>query len=347
MNKTYLLILFVLVGFHASLHAQMGMGKIEEIEAIQLRKLIVMIEEPREKMLKKIAKHPRKGEVEDYTADLKAYNENIKTVIDKFWPYKKTEILYKTFDEIEALKKTKTKDYAVVACLSTKASTMHAGYKYAEGLYWLKDIKDDFEDRDDGMFTVMLFNVIEDFGRQPVFYVPLFDVFPTKSSLVYGLMNMENYFNMRIQVKKNNVKAKDERDRAEEEMAARAKKLPEKTLLIRSEWLDKELTEANFGKYYPYPYKICDRATMDDAVMNQDAKYAYGVELPYVVSSSSRNFMIYLQYVMDATDSQPMCMVKPGGGSMMLAGSVTGKAGTRNFTIKTLTKILEQVKGIK
>jgi len=30
----------------------------------------------------------------------------------------------------------------------------------------------------------------------------------------------------------------------------------------------------------------------------------------------------------------------------MLGSGVTGKAGTRNFTLKTMTKIVEQIKGI-
>jgi hypothetical protein len=325
--------------------AQFGMGKIEEIEAVQGRKLIVMIEEPREKMLKRIEKKPKRGSVDDYKADLKLYNENIKAVIEKFWPYNKTGIQYMTYDEIEALRKTKTKDYAVVACLSSEARSTSAGYKYAEGLYWVKDIKEDFEDRDDDMFSVMLVNTIEDFSKKPVYFVPLFDVFPTKAALAYGLMNVKNYFNLRIQTKKNGAKMRDEQERAEEEMAKRAPTLAQKTLLIREEWLDKELTKDNLKNVYPYPYKVCDREFMDNVVMNQDASYAYGVELPYVMSTSHSNSVMYIQYVMDGADSQPMCLVKPSTGGMMLASGITGKAGTRNFTMKTMMKIVEQAKG--
>jgi hypothetical protein len=50
---------------------------------------------------------------------------------------------------------------------------------------------------------------------------------------------------------------------------------------------------------------------------------------------------------MDAADSQMMCLVMPSTGGMMLASGVTGKAGNRNFTIKVVTKIVEQIKGIK
>jgi hypothetical protein len=329
------------------LRAQMGMGKIEEIESVQKRKLIVMIEEPREKMLKKIAKNPKRGSVEDYKADLKTFNENIKTVVEKFWPYNKAGIQYKTFDEIEALSKTKTKDYAVLVCVSSQARSTSAGYKYAEGLYWVKDIKEDFEDRDDAMFTTMAINVIEDFSRLPVYALPLFDVFPSKASLVYGVKGIESYFNMRIQTKKNGGKMRDERERVEEEMAKRAPLVKNKTLIIREEWLDKELTKENLKNYYPYPYQICTREFMDEVAMNQDGKYAYGVVMPYVVSSSHSNSIMYLQYVIDGADNQMMCLVMPSTGGMMLAGSITGKAGNRNFTIKVMEKLLEQINGKK
>jgi hypothetical protein len=340
-----LLLLLFVASFSA--RAQMGMGKIEEIEAVQSRKLIVMIEEPRERMLKKIAKKAKRGSVEDYKADLATYNANIKEVAEKFWPYKNGAIQYKTYAEIEALQKSGSEEYAVLICVSSEPRATGAGYNYYEGLYWVKDVKEDFEDRDDNMFSVMAINVIEDFKKRPVFYTTLYDVFPTKSSLVYGIMTIGNYFNTRIKTKKEGAKMRDERERAEQEMAIRAPKLAEKTLLIREEWLDKELTEANFKNYYPYKYKICDRATMDQAVMSQDSKYAYAVELPNIISGSRGNTIVYMQFVIDATDNQPICVVRPSNGSMMLGGSVTGKAGTRNFTIKTMDKIVAQIRGEK
>ena len=52
-------------------------------------------------------------------------------------------------------------------------------------------------------------------------------------------------------------------------MAKRAPTLAQKTLLIREEWLDKELTKDNLKNVYPYPYKVCDREFMDNVVMNQ------------------------------------------------------------------------------
>jgi len=318
------------------------LGKIDEIDAVRKRKLIVMIEEPNEKVLKKIAKRPSRGSVEDYKADLNTFNENLKAVVEKFWPYNKTGIEYKTFDEIRTLSKSGSKEYAVLVCVSAEASSSRAGYNFANGLYWVKDIKDDFEDREDDMFSVMAINVIEDFSGSFVYYVPLFDVFPTKSSLVYGIKGIEAYFNRRIAVKKNGSKVRDEREKAEEEMERRAPTIAKKTLIIREEWLDKDLTKESLRKYYPYQIQVCNREFMDSVVMAQDGKYAYGVVLPYILSTSSTNSVVYFQYVIDGADSQPICLIRPSTGSMMLASRFT--TGKRNFTPKILEKIVDQVK---
>lgn len=345
MKMHRMLLLLLVLTLPASLRAQFGLGKIEEIESVKTRRLIVMIEEPRERVLKKIAKRPKLGTVAEYKADLEKYNANIRSVVEKFWSYNTTGIQYKTLQEIKELAKTKTKDFAVLMCVSSKASQTRAGNVNYEGISWAKDIKEDFEDRDDDMFTTMAVNTIEDFGGAPVYFLPLFDVFPTQASLVYGVKGIEGYFDFRIRNKKYGEKAKDIREQAKKEMAVRAPHIAEKILLIRKEWLDKDLTESNFGKYYPYPFKVCDRDEMDRVVMSQDPKYAYAVEMPYVVSTSHSNSMLYLQYVIDATDCQPVILVMPSTGASMLGASVTGRAGTRNFTEKTLAKIVDQIKG--
>ncbi|AYB34197.1 hypothetical protein [Chryseolinea soli] len=342
----YLWVALIVISMPVTLKAQMGMGKIEEIEAVKGRKLIVMIEEPRERILKRIEKKPKLGSVEDYKADLAKYNANIKEVVEKFWPYDKTGIQYKTFDEIRALAKTKTTEYAVLACISMKASNYHSGYVLNNGLHWVKDIKEDFEDRNDKMFTSILVNTIEDFGGAPVYHTPLFDVFPSKAGLVYGVRAIEGYFTMRIKNKKDGEKRRDLNEQAMAAMAARAPQIANKTLIVRSEWLDEDLTESNIKNVYPYPYKVVDREEMDRIVMKQDAKYAYAVVLPYVVSSSHTNFVLYFHYIMDAADSQSSAFVKPSQGAAMGA-AYSGKAGHTNFTEKIFTKMTEQIQGKK
>ncbi|NOS91457.1 MAG: hypothetical protein HOP30_06020 [Cyclobacteriaceae bacterium] len=338
-SKLMMLSAIVLLAITSPLHAQMGFGKIEEIQQVKSRRLIVVIEEPSERMMKKLQKRPRKGDVEDYKADLATFNENLKAVVEKFWPYNKSGIQYKTLKEVEKLEKSNSKGYAVLTILSSKPSSMRAGFLYADGIYWVKDIKDDFEDRDDWMLSTMVINTIEDWGKKPVYYVPLFDVFPTKASMVYGIKSIDAYFSYRIAKKKSGVSVKEEAERKEEIMMKKFPLLANKTLLIRGEWLDEKLNEEEIKKIYPFKFQVCDREMMDKVVLEQDPNYAYGVVMPTIISTSNSNMVLYLHFILDAEDSQAMWFQKPKRGQMMVGSMFSGKAGHENFTAKILKAI--------
>lgn len=356
MKKNIVKLLVVFILFSMASHVNAQPGTIEEIEQVMSRKLIVLIEKPHAKVLDEIAKDAEHGSVDDYKKDLIEYNENIKLVAEKFWPYNKAGIQYMTYEEIESLQKSNSTDYAVLGCVSVRSALIKSGYVYEKGLYWIKDIKKDFEDRENDIFSQMIINKIEDWGKTPVYQIALFDVFPSKAALVYGIKEIETFFNLRIKKEREGVKIKDERARLVEEVTLRAPKIAEKTLLIREEWLDKELTADNFKQYYPYKYQICDRETMDQIVMNQDGNYAYGVQIPIVlptlggttgnVDPNSKGTTLYIQYVMDAADNRPMAFVIPGTNKPRVS-LVTFNTGSRNFTSKTLTKIAEQIQGRK
>jgi hypothetical protein len=342
-SKLMMLSAIVMLAITSPLYAQMGFGKIEEIQQIKSRRLIVVIEEPSERMMKKLKKRPRKGDVEDYKADLVTFNENLKAVVEKFWPYNKSGIQYKTVKEVEKLEKSNSKGYAVLTILSSKPSSMRAGFIYDDGIYWVKDIKDDFDDRDDWMFSTMVINTIEDWGKKPVYYVPLFDVFPTKASMVYGIKSIQTYFNYRIAKKKSGVSSKEEQERKENQMKEKFPKLAQKTLLIRSEWIDEKLNEEEIKKIYPFKFQLCDREMLDKAVLEQDPNYAYGVIMPNVISTSSANIVMYSQFVLDAEDSQPMWFKNYKKGFSIIG--FDGKGGQENFTSKILKLIADKAQG--
>ena len=328
-----------------TLRAQVGAAKIEDIEAVKNRKLVVMIEAPNDRVLKQIAKKPKLGTVEDYKADLAEYNANLKEVIEKFWPYNRKDIQYKTFEELRELKGTGTREYAVVGCFSMKPgispTSNHSTYEIFDGLHWVKNIKDEFGEHG-SMFTSLRVNKIENFGNAPIFSIPLFDVFPSKAGLVYGLKTIDAFFAFKYT--NEGKKTKDILEYAMRvDVSGRAQRLTGKTLLIREEWLDKDLNETNIKKIYPYAFKVVKRAEMDNVVMAQDGKYAYAALVPYVHRAGS---VIFFHYLIDCADGQPLAMVKPGNGAFMGAG-LAGGAGQPNFTEKIFIKMAEQISGKK
>lgn len=342
--KTLKLIILCLTFFCINAKAQFGYGKIEEIEQVQKRKLIVVIEEPREKILNKLTKRKKEDEKKNYLAALDEYNANMKIAVEKYWPYH-NGFEYMTYNQVKDLqKKSGNTDYAVIYCISQSPSTMGAGYVSRDGLNWSWDMKEDSEDRDYlDYFTTILVNRIEDMDKTPVYSNPLPDIFPNKADIIFGINNTKTYFDYRIRTKKNGEKINQQK-MMEQQIADNAPRLKNMTLFLRSDWLNKELQNDKIKEYYPYQYKVCPSSEIDDAIINQKENIAYVLILPYVVSSSRSNMVIYMHYIYDAKTCDMMAYIRPSMGSMMGA-SYSGKAGKRTIEHKNLEKFTDMING--
>lgn len=345
MLKSLVFTLFVICAFGTSMHAQMGLGRPEDINAVKSRQLIVMIEEPRAQILKYIEKRKVKDKVsiEEYKADIDAFNTNMKEVLESYWPYNKSNIQYKTFEEIKALRKSGSKEFVVVNCISARASEFNMSYAETLGLFWTKNAMDFQTEGSGDYFTFFKVFLIEFFDEKPVFYTPVFDLIPSKAAIVFGIKNTSDYFTMRLN-KKSGSNTRDERDRIQNQLAKRAPTLAQKTLLIRKDWLDPKLTEQMIKKVYPYKFKICTRDEMDAIVITYNEQYAYGVVFPYVMSGSTSNSIIFLHLVQDAKDGGDLAVVKPSTGALIVSSELGG-AGKDKFTLKIFEKIVDQSKG--
>jgi hypothetical protein len=318
--------LLLLLGVSISLHAQKLSS--EDYMEVRKRKLIVMIEEPREDVIKKLTKSSEQNSIDVYKGDLKALNENMRQVVAKFWSYNKADIQFKNIEEIKALSKTGTEEYVVLACVSTTPDNLYA-LKFNQGIDWSIDINKN-QKVGDRSITAITISKIEDFGKRQVGTAALFDLLPSKASLVCGLRDIRCYDEPR----KPTV---DENGNPIPKTKWKPGQLSEKTLLIREEWLDEELTSENLKKYYPYPYEICTREFMDEVVMDLNSKYAYGVMKPEIHSSYkapvrpgfSSGKPMFCGLIIDATDSFTLHQV----------------CGLHSdFTIKDIQKIAEQSK---
>lgn len=329
-------------------YGQMGKGKVNEIEDIQRRKLIVIVEEPRERVIKKLTKKKKEAELENYKAALNEYNTMMKEVVEKHWPYKEKGIEYKTLSEVKALNKAKNTKYAVLFCQSKIPSSISSA-QHEVGLNWTWSLKDDSDDRDyRDYFTSMEINRIEDFEKVPVYETPLPDIFPTKASLVFGINAINIYFEYRIRKKKQGEKI-NQKEMMEEKMKENAGKLKDMTLLLREDWLHKDLTASSVKNCYKYNYKVCTKEEMDNAIMNQQEQTAYVIILPYVTTSgnsSSSNMIVYIHYIYDAKTSDLMAYIMPGYGSLIAGGyasqfGVGTSTGKRTIEKKNLEKFSE------
>ena len=83
------------------IRAQFGMGKPEDIEQVKKRGIIVIVEKPSERIIKKLTKKGKTTEMDAYKAAIAEYNSNMQAVAEKFWNFSSGKIEYKTIDEVK------------------------------------------------------------------------------------------------------------------------------------------------------------------------------------------------------------------------------------------------------
>jgi len=332
-------LLLMLLPFLAS--AQFGYGKISEIEAAQSRKLIIILEEPNDKVLKKLEKKKKSDRVDMYKAAVAQYNSNMKMVADKFWKFSKSGIEYMTLKQAEALKKAGNKDYSVLYCVSSAMSNTSSGFNDGDGLNWTWDIQDQSKDNEyfEG-FTEMKISTLEDLDKKPIFYVVLTDIFPTTTSLVNGISTLQTYMDTRLRSKR------DKEDISALELMKQwveknNKELKNKTLLIREDLLAKGYDHNKVAETYPYKFEIVNSAKLDSVVYAQDSRYVYALVAPGVNSGTKSNQVWYMQTIVGADNNEFYAYVMPGMGGAML-NPFGGHIGHRYIDDKVLKEFVNQ-----
>ena len=323
-KTTFIALSLFLLALTNTLSAQFGMGKPDDIEQLKKRTLIVIVEKPSEKLIKKLTKKGKTADIDAYKAAVDEYNTNMQQVIEKFWKFSTGKIEYKSADELKKI--NNKKNYALIYCNSGGASNFSSGYDESDGLTWDVDIKDETPSVD--KFTLFSVALLE--KNSPIYHTTLPDIFPTKADLTYGLLTTTNYFNYRLSHKK--VSRSDIEDQIKENQPL----LKTKTLLLQKDLMDKKLTPSEIKAAYPYKYELADDNEIDEHVVNADPNYAYALIVPAVNSGLHSNSIIFYQVVINCEDGSTLAMSMPSMGSMMLASKFGSKSGHSVFTKNTL-----------
>lgn len=334
-------LLFIIIILPILSTAQFGYGKVSEITALQSRKLIVLVEQQNARVLKKLQKKDQQDKISMYNTAIENYNANMKKVAEKFWTFSKNGIEYKTFQETDALRKSGSKDYAVLYCVSSAMSAFNSGFSEDDGLDWTWNIADQSKDRDyfDG-FTEMKVSTLEDLKSKPIFYVVLPDIFPTTTSIVNGMFTLQTYMDIRLRSKKDNedISSKKQMD---EWVAANNKNLKNKILLIRQDLLPKDFDKAKVAETYSYPFEIVSSDKLDSVIFNQYSKYVYALVIPGINSGMRNNQVYYMQAIFGADNNEVYAYSMPSMGGMMLGGSFGARnIGHKYIDSKTLNEFI-------
>jgi hypothetical protein len=299
-----------------------------DIDQFHDRTLVVIVEKPTDMITDKLNKKHKGDKVDAYKAAIDAYNKNFADAISQYWKVSGGEVQYKTMDEVNDI--NDKKNYAVLFCRSVSQPDLSTSYQVKNGIMWWADFKEVAHDKDfSGKMTVMGLALLEKFNKTPFYQFPLPNIYPSKEDLDYALNAANGYVSYRVNHRKDNPKKLDEQMLQENQPVLR-----DKTLLLRRDWLDKKLTKAEIDKYYPFPYMVAGKDTIDRAIDSADTKYAVAEVVPYDLAAAPSGGVEYVQYAYNLEDGNFLA----SSGIPDMASDPKGGTSTANMTKQLITK---------
>ena len=310
MKKSILLLAALF--FSTFLSAQMGFGKIKDLESLQKRQLIVMMEEPLNDPFSQ--RHQKKNPESwaAYEQSLEGYNARLKGLAEQHWKFPNRGIIYKTKSQIKNLSKSKSADrYAVLYSAHLRPAGFSSGIAAYKGLTFASDHYNK-ERNHKVLYTELRIALLEDFKKNsPIYFVPLANILPERSDLVFGI----NLMNMYLQMRKDKPKLKLKEVMAQ--MKTNKPRLKDKILLLREDWLAEDFDTSQIAKLYPYGSQIVSADVFNETIAQADNKYAYVMIIPNVSNRkgpgqlASSKSVFYLHFLVDAADGTVLDMVMP------------------------------------
>ncbi len=290
--------------------AQFGMGKPKEIAVVKSQPLIVILKEEDPKQLKKLASKPE--ELADYKAGIADYNTQMRDLAPKLWKLS-SGVEFKSENELETLRKAKKTQRAVLRHLSFALPHRHRMPGVPMGSTDMVNFYYTTEQISAVVIDLLGEGDENHVGRIQIAAGP---VYP--SDMIFSIKYLQIYLQGRAEGRSNG----DMR----EDVMRNGKRIATKTLLIDEGDVKNKLTAADIKQVYPYPYQIVPRTTIEKAVADGDAHYAYIRLLPATET-------ITVQVVVDAANSELLGMSIPSRIQMMgiSSGSSVGKGNLKDF----------------
>ena len=340
-------LIFIFIGNICT--AQLGMGKVDDIEKFKIRKLIVMIETEDIKYENMLKSKNKTEELENYKNTFDNFNNGVKEIFTKRWDLN-SSIEFKTFDEIKKIENKS--DYAVILFKTGVTNSFTIGaqkaIKYNPGIQWDTERKN--EDRNyEKSFCIIEFKLLE--NTNPILPLSLANIYPQKSDFLYAISSAKSYFKQRLE--------KTSKDDIKKEINENNSLLKDKTLLIKKSLLYKKLDVNLISTYYPYKYEIVDDKDFENKASSSDEKYAFLLINPIVLNPSSSTEkevnskgkltdknngtktnefkLIYSHGIIDAKTGKVLGLIEPSLASLMLLSTAGEKFVTKN-TLKEYIK---------
>jgi hypothetical protein len=327
LKNVFILILFISA---STVNAQLGMGKLEDIQKLKEVPLLVVLESPNEKVVKKLTKKDPEG-LKKYYADIESNNNVLKTTMPNNWGASK-EIRFIEREEFEKFNDKKNKGKysffkpVVYDRSRSKMSTAGLMVTYSYAVYISGDKSP--------VYSMM-------YGSENS------DVTVNEADLKFICQQMQNYFTYREQLKGKKKSKKELVD----EMYKNAEILSQKTVLLDKNDLKKEVIE-EIDNIYKFKYKMATKAEIDQAILNEDENYAYLKIMPVgQITSSGGAFkaskLLHAQYFMNAKDGKVLTMITPTPIAMPGLLGTAMKSSNNKVSKKDLDKVVSRIEKSK
>ncbi|MFT6716053.1 MAG: hypothetical protein ACJA0Q_000682 [Saprospiraceae bacterium] len=261
MKKTHWLVVLLLVC--VQINAQNGLAKKSDIKKFKSRPILVVLE----------------TENSEYS---KFFNKTIKEIFKKYWTLNDS-VMFMEKGIYKTKRRGGQRGWAVV--------------EFSEDAFYKSELEGWSSSSYDYRYRIwhwqacaMMFSLVEDHDKIYNFIhrETLPNMFPSKGDLIYSLQMTQNLFKNKL----NNISRKDNK----KQIQLNSKFLKNKTLLIDSSELHKNLTIEKLKKAYPYPMELVGYDQIQKAIVNNDSSYAYiqivPTTYPLFESSTTNEFIV-------------------------------------------------------
>lgn len=290
MKKLIVLFLISIISLPTA-QAQFGFGKLEDVQQIQKAPLFVVLLNSNEKKVKKLSKKDD-GKLEQYRADIEAYNTAVKNAFQNSWSFS-SDIRFITGEELDQIDTRENK----------------GKYAYFKQLIDVGNPGIMFDHK--GAITTYNYAIYLTGKNKPVYSFMYSTILPNEADFKLISQQIQGYLKTRESLKTK------EKSRKEilAEIKANAPLLKEKTLLIEEESLSKSVLES-IGDLYKYPFKIVSKDEIDQAIISDAKDIAYLRIIPVGQITENSGILkisnlVFMQYVINAENGEYLAYVTP------------------------------------
>ncbi len=285
---------------------QCGFGNPALLKKLEGRELIVVLEQPSQKVIELMKKKKKQDQIPAYEAMVEAYNTALTQAVEKYWQWD-SSANYMTMNDADRLRKTQAKNYAVLYCTTIDNFTIRGDeggrnfqrITFPENYKLLNSQREHWHN-----YSVMEIKFLEDLAKsQPIYRQNLANIIPEKADVVFGIQAVQHY------LADSTLKPKAEPYEWEEVLPRAEMDMTTKTLLLRKDWLATGLTHDDIKDVYPYPFVIVDARRFNESAMKGNPNLALLEIVPEVHSRKQKIVTNYLHAVIDSMTGLPLGFV--------------------------------------